>query len=111
MALILIDEPHPDIRVLLAAVVCRAGHAPIGEAELTEETEPALMIVEPAYLESLSAAVRLRRRFPKLPIIFASIRPPEAATKALEPVEHLLKPFRLAELEAAMAAALCARSS
>src|SRR5690348_6248016 len=48
MARILIHEPHPDVRVLLAAVVRRAGHDPVGQGELTNDDAPELMILEPA---------------------------------------------------------------
>ena len=106
MARILIHEPHPDVRVLLEAVVRRAGHEPVGRGELTSDETPELMILEPASAEGLAAAAKLRRRFEDLPIICASIEPPNVATKALEPAAYLLKPFRLGELESAIAAAL-----
>ena len=106
MARILISEPHPDVRVLLEAVVRRAGHEPVGRGELTSDETPELMILEPASAEGLAAAAKLRRRFEDLPIICASIEPPTLATKALEPAAYLLKPFRLGELESAIAAAL-----
>ena len=106
MARILIHEPHPDVRVLLAAVVRRAGHDPVGHGELTSDDAPQLMILEPASADGLAAAARLRSRLEDVPIICASIEPPNAATKALDPVAYLLKPFRLGELEAAIASAL-----
>ena len=108
MARILIHEPHPDVRVLLEAVVRRAGHEPVGRGELTSDETPELMILEPASAEGLDIATRLRCRLEGLPIICTSIRPPSAATATLQPAAYLLKPFRLAELEAAMHAALAA---
>jgi DNA-binding response OmpR family regulator len=106
MARILISEPHPDVRVLLEAVVRRAGHEPVGHGELTVDETPELMILEPASADSLAAAAGLRRRLEGLPIICTSIEPPTPATKALRPFVYLLKPFRLGELEAAIFAAL-----
>ena len=106
MARILISEPHPDLRVLLEAVVRRAGHEPVGRGELTNGDTPELMILEPASADGLAAAAKLRRRLEDLPIICTSIRPPSAVTETLQPAAYLLKPFRLAELEAAMRAAL-----
>jgi CheY-like chemotaxis protein len=106
MARILISEPHPDLRVLLEAIVRRTGHEPVGQGELASDDTPELMILEPASAESLAAANRLRSRLEDLPIICTSVLPPSEVTQALGPVAHLLKPFRLFELEAAISAAL-----
>jgi DNA-binding response OmpR family regulator len=108
MARILISEPHPDLRVLLEAIVRRAGHEPVGHGELTSDDAPELMILEPASADGLAAANRLRSRLEDLPIICASILPPSPETRALAPAAHLLKPFRLVELEAAISSALAA---
>ena len=108
MARILIHEPHPDVRILLAAVVRRAGHDPVGQGELTNDDTPELMILEPASADGLAAAARLRRRLEDLPIICTSILPPSEQTRELGPVAYLIKPFRLAELETAIASALAA---
>jgi hypothetical protein len=64
------------------------------------------MILEPASADGLAAAARLRRRLEGLPIICTSIFPPSAESSALGPVAHLIKPFRLRELEAAIMSAL-----
>ena len=106
MARILICEPHPDLRVLLETVVRRAGHEPVGHGELTSDDAPAVMILEPASADGLAAAARLRRRLEDLPIICTSIAPPSAETRSLGPVAHLIKPFRLGDLEAAIVSAL-----
>ena len=106
MARILISVPHPDLRVLLEAVVRRAGHEPVGHGELTSDDAPAVMILEPASADGLAAAAGLRCRLEDLPIICASIYPPSDQSSALSPVAHLIKPFRLRELEAAIVSAL-----
>ena len=106
MARILISEPHPDLRVLLEAVVRRAGHEPVGHGELTSDDAPAVMILEPASADGLAAAAGLRRRLEDLPIICTSISPPSDETRSLGPVAHLIKPFRLGDLEAAIVSAL-----
>jgi hypothetical protein len=106
MARILISEPHPELRVLLEAVVRRTGNEPVGHGELISDDAPAVMILEPASADGLAAAAGLRRRLEGLPIICASIFPPTAESRALDPIEHLIKPFRLGELEAAIASAL-----
>jgi CheY-like chemotaxis protein len=106
MARILICEPHPDLRVLLETVVRRAGHEPVGHGELTSDDAPAVMILEPASADGLAAAAGLRRRLEDLPIICTSISPPSNETRSLGPVAHLIKPFRLGDLEAAIVSAL-----
>ena len=106
MARILISEPHPDLRVLLEAIVRRAGHEPVGHGELAVDEAPAVMILEPASAAGLAAAAGLRRRLEDLPIICTSISPPSDETRALDPVAHLIKPFRLGDLEAAIVSAL-----
>ena len=98
MARILISEPHPDLRVLLEAIVRRAGHEPVGHGELAVDEAPAVMILEPASAVDLAAAARLRRRLEDLPIICASILPPSPETRALSPSAYLLKPFRVQRL-------------
>jgi DNA-binding response OmpR family regulator len=106
VARILISEPHPDLRILLEAVVRRSGNEPVGYGELTDDDAPQVMILEPASADGLAAAAGLRRRLEGLPIICASIYPPSDESSALGPVAHLIKPFRLRELEAAIVSAL-----
>src|ERR1700730_28205 len=106
VARILTSEPHPDLRVLIEAVVRRTGNEPVGHGELIGEDVPAAMILEPASVGGLAAAARLRRQLEDLPIICASIYPRSKESRALAPVAHLIKPFRLRELEAAIVSAL-----
>jgi DNA-binding response OmpR family regulator len=103
---VLISEPHPDSRALFELVVRRAGHEPIGPGELTDDELPELMILEPASGEGLAIARRLRRRLEDLPIICASIKPAGPGVEDLRPIAYLVKPFRLSELESALAEAL-----
>jgi len=56
MARILISEPHPDLRVLIEAVVRRTGNEPVGQGELTSDDVPEAMILEPASADGLAAA-------------------------------------------------------
>jgi CheY-like chemotaxis protein len=106
MARILISEPHPDLRVLIEAVVRRTGNEPVGRGDLIGGDAPAVMILEPASADGLAAAAQLRVRLEDLPIICTSIFPPTDESCALEPVAHLIKPFRLRELESAIVSAL-----
>jgi DNA-binding response OmpR family regulator len=106
VARVLISEPHPDCRALLELVVQRAGHDPLGFGELADGDDPGLLILEPVSADGLALAHRLRGRFEELPIICTSIRPPSPATETLRPAVYLVKPFRLADLESALATAL-----
>jgi DNA-binding response OmpR family regulator len=108
VARILISDPHPDSRALFELVVRRAGHEPVGLGELADREPPELMILEPASGEALEIAHRLRRRLEDLPIICTSIQPAGPAVANLRPSAYLVKPFRLSELEAALASALAA---
>jgi CheY-like chemotaxis protein len=104
VATILIAEPHGEVRELFTHVVSRLGHEAVWPEELAENGEraPDVLLLEPADAEALRLAIRLRGERPGLPLIFASIYPPTAQTRALEPVAFLTKPFLLAELEAAV---------
>ena len=106
VARVLISEPHPDCRALLELVVRRVGHDPLGQGELADGDDLGLLILEPESADGVALARRLRRRLGGLPIICTSIRPPSAVTETLQPAAYLVKPFRLAELEAAVASAL-----
>ena len=106
MARVLISEPHADCRALVELVVQRIGHDPLGPGELAEGDDPGLLILEPAAADGLAIAHQLRRRLENLPIICTSVRPPSAVTEKLQPAAYLVKPFRLADLESAVANAL-----
>jgi DNA-binding response OmpR family regulator len=107
VARVLISEPHPDCRALLELVVTRAGHDPIGGGGGSAEGDDlAALILEPASAEGLALAQRLRRRLGDLPIICTSVRPPDEEIQTLRPAAYLLKPFRLSDLDSALADAL-----
>jgi CheY-like chemotaxis protein len=103
VARVLIDEPTEEIRELVARLVGLLGHQVIrtSEGEL-----PDVVVFEPAAEGPLRRAQELRLRAPHVPIVACSLKEPSAETRALEPAAHLLKPFRLAELKAALDAAL-----
>jgi two-component SAPR family response regulator len=91
--------------MLLETIVRRAGHEPFTSGSLNGH-RPDLVIVEPASPDHLAEAVRLKEQLGDIPIICASILPPSAESKALEPAVYLIKPFRLSELERAILFAL-----
>ena len=100
-------EPHPEVRGLLAHVVGRLGHEAVfpdgnGGDFLTVD----VLVLEPADPRALAAARSFRRERENAPIVCASIYPPSAETRRLEPVAYLMKPFSLGELEAALSLAV-----
>ena len=101
MRRVLIAEPHGDVRSLFEFVVERLGHEPLSIVRGDGSELPPLdaVIVEPAAPSALELAQGLRARFPDLPIICASIFPPEPAALELGPLAYLEKPFGLSELE------------
>jgi DNA-binding response OmpR family regulator len=107
VARILIVEPHPDVRELFARVLARLGHETVRLEDLGgDDAAVAAAVLEPAFPGALELARSLRAR--GVPVVCASIEPCTSEVRALEPVAHLLKPFALRELEAAVDAALAA---
>lgn len=106
MATILIVDPDASTRSLLELLAERLGHAPIGPREWIHGAEPDLLLLEPASRPGMRLARGVRRRYPNLPILCVSIDGPNADTRQLRPVGHLMKPFRRSQLEAAIDVAL-----
>lgn len=106
---VLVLEPQPEIRELVGLVASRLGHE-----VLTEVPPPTravdLVVVEPEGFRSFLTAQVLRERFPKLPIICASIAPPSSKSAELRPVAYLQKPFTLGELKRELTRAMPASS-
>lgn len=106
MARILIGEPFPEVSQLLVHVLSRLGHEPVlAPADGRAVPVPDVFLFEPDSAEQLERARALRSRAPELPLVVCSILPPTEATRALSPAAHVLKPFRRAELAAAVALA------
>lgn len=106
MATILIADPDPATWSLLELLVLRLGHRSIGQRELADGEQPDLMLLEPSSQLGLRQAQGLRRRLPQLPILCVSIEPPSKEAIELGVVDHVMKPFRRAQLERAMERAL-----
>jgi len=101
---VLICEPDPEVRELLTLIVTRLGHeAVLDDAELGGVEA---IIVEPAHAPSIERAQAFRAYGVNVPVICASIDPPNGGTRRLEPVSHLIKPFALPEMKGALTAAL-----
>ena len=111
MARILVAEPAPEVRRLVAHVVSRLGHEPVvfGEGGEHDHEEIDAAVVEPVFSAGVAAVLAIRARDPDLPLVCVSIHPRTTLVDALEAVEFVLKPFRLAELEDAVRSALAAR--
>jgi CheY-like chemotaxis protein len=102
---ILILEPQPEIRELVRRVAARLGHETVLEIP-SEQPEIDAVVVEPESYRALTVAQQLRESSQELPIICASIAPPNDRTRKLRPVAHLQKPFTLGELQRVLAAAV-----
>jgi DNA-binding response OmpR family regulator len=106
VAVILIVDPDPSNRSLLELLAMRLGHTTIGPGEWVRGEEPDLVVLEPESRPGVRLARGIRRRFPNLPILCVSIDGPTAETRKLNPIGHLMKPFRRSELEGAIELAL-----
>ena len=105
MARVLIYEPHNDISVLLELVVQRLGHEPVRFAGGNlEGLDVDAAVVEPGEDTGLEVARALRAK--DVPVLFASIYPPDNELLELRPVMYLVKPFPLFALERALQQAL-----
>jgi DNA-binding response OmpR family regulator len=106
VATVLIVDPDPATRSLLELLLLRLGHRPIGPREWVGGEEPDAVLLEPASKPGLRLARGVRRRYPALPILCVSIDGPSTESVGLEPVAHVMKPFRRNQLEAALEQAL-----
>ena len=110
MCCVLVLEPDPEVRELVTLVARRIGDEAVTEVPGGLSRVDAV-VVEPESFRALLAAQVLRERFPKLPIVCASIAPPSVKAAELEPLEYLQKPFTLRELEHALRRAAPASST
>jgi deoxyribose-phosphate aldolase len=97
---VLICEPHPEVRELLKRIVTRLGHEPVLDDAALGDVEA--IVVEPAHTPSVERAQAFRAVAGDVPVICASIDFPNGGTKRLQPVAHLVKPFALPDIEAAL---------
>lgn len=103
MARILVAEPDPDVLALLERALAGRGHEVVRFRPGSALPDVDAMIFEPAMgARVLALAGVLASADPPVPLIVASIHPPGGDVHELRPVARLLKPFSLAELEAAV---------
>jgi hypothetical protein len=107
---VLIDEPHADVRALLAFVVRRLGHEPVVSDGSREQFLGAdVFVFEPGHEPALALARWARAHAPRVGLVCTSIFPPGHETAALDPDAYLVKPFPLFQLENALVEVLQAR--
>ena len=107
-----IHEPDAHVRLLLEAQVRALGHEPLLDAaeEEAPRSDVDLVLVETATPRGLAFARRLRRERPDIALAVVSVSDPTDATRALAAEAHLVKPFRLAELDRVLRDVVVSRS-
>jgi len=104
-ARILIVEPNEDVRAPLELLVKGLGLEPVSFSGVSDQLDVAdAAIVEPGLGEGLTVAKALRAR--GVPLVFASIFPADAETRAMQPAAYLVKPFPRHAMENALSNAL-----
>jgi CheY-like chemotaxis protein len=107
MARILVADTNPAMRRLLELRLARLGHEALPwDGDDPGDADVDLAIVETADVEALALARALRRARPELPIVVSSSRGRSLETASLAPAAHLLKPYALSRLAAALDVAL-----
>jgi CheY-like chemotaxis protein len=108
MGRILILEPQPEVRELWTHVAERLGHESVTETPRNPAVAPVdAIVLEPDGARGLAIARALHERFPEIPVVCASILPPNSELRReLSPHAYLTKPFPLMVLERALADAL-----
>jgi hypothetical protein len=87
-------------------IVTRMGHEPVGDDAAIGGVEA--IVLEPAHAPSVERAQAFRAFTGDVPVICASVDLPNGGTRRLQPVAHLVKPFALPEMKAALTQALTA---
>jgi hypothetical protein len=107
VARILVAEPDADVLGLVERALEGWGHEVVRFRPGAELPDVDVMIFEPGMgPRVLAVAGVLASASPPVPLVVASIYPPDPAVTELRPAARLLKPFSLGELEAAVAKAL-----
>lgn len=110
MARILIRENAHELEVLMGVVVERAGHEAVALGSRPDASAAGdVLLVAPDSRGALEWTLELRRRRPDLPVVCVGPTPEDPLAGAFKPAAIVPKPFRLAELRAALDEALHAR--
>lgn len=108
MARVLIAEPEPDLRLLAEQAVLELGHEPLSVDAHTAGCRVDVLLLATS-ADAVELAQALRRRQPELPIVTLGTVAAGPETHALRPVEHLVKPYTLRDLQRALGRAHAAR--
>ncbi len=107
MARVLLAEPDPDVLELVERALGGWGHEVVRYRPEWAPGEVDLMVFEPGMgARVVRLAETLAAATPPVQLVVVSVNPPELAVHALRPAAYVLKPFSLAELEAAVAGAV-----
>lgn len=107
MASILVSEADPDVRRLLLMLMERLGHDAVAlESGVEDPPRGDLLLLEPNAARCIEQARVARLAQPELPIVCMGALPDDAAFLLDGPLAFLEKPFRVEELEVAVAALL-----
>jgi CheY-like chemotaxis protein len=90
--------------MLIATAIRRVGHQPITHDGLEPDMSVDAAVIEPGEPTGIAVASKLREQ--RIRFVFVSIFPPEPEALELQPAAYLVKPFSLAALQTALAAAL-----
>lgn len=100
----LIQETDADVRGLLERLVEHFGHEPLlWEGEGAPVPDVDILLLDPE--AGLATALALREQDPSVAIVCVALHPPSPELEALRPAGCLYKPFGVAELRDALAAA------
>jgi CheY-like chemotaxis protein len=102
VATIAIADPSPGVRSLIEAVVRDVGCNPVTVENADRLPECDALVAETGSPLGRLAAERLRAERPAAPLVILSIYARGPETADLAPEAYLVKPFRLADLAAAL---------
>jgi DNA-binding response OmpR family regulator len=107
MPQILIADTSPDVAQLVAVALGRRGF--VTEIRVRGEepfNDPDALVLDAGLRDAAELVDELRRRIPRLPVVATGIRSLDGERPPLGALTYLVKPFALADLAAAVAAAV-----
>jgi hypothetical protein len=105
MALILIAECEPDLRLLAEQAVRELGHEPRVVGARDAQARGDVLLLAPS-AGAVALARALRRQHPELAIVYVGAQPASAEVRALHPAAQVMTPYTLGQLARALTCAL-----